>query len=254
MSAALLRPPAPASPAGLATASTRSAASPPLPHVVPRAYAGPQGGGVAPAVGVPPPDARTVPARPPPPPPPPLSYKVSLFGAFRGRALVRDVAVWRVGARFLVLRMRWPATARRRGATATTLTAPPSLTPASARRLPHTQPEIFKFAGPAPETINGRLAMAFLPLAAATEASTGASLSSLGSALLHPPLSPSVAASAAAAGLIVLASLIPMRVGAVAEAFGPFTPGRERAAGRAAMLGFAALLLLEGRAGGVPFF
>jgi hypothetical protein len=96
--------------------------------------------------------------------------------------------------------------------------------------------------------------MAFLPVLAATEASTGAPAAALGERLLHPPYAPDSAAGAAAAALIVLASLIPMRVGAVAEAFGPFTPGLERAAGRAAMLGVAALLVLERRAGGVPFF
>jgi hypothetical protein len=102
--------------------------------------------------------------------------------------------------------------------------------------------------------------MAFLPVVAALEASTGLSARALGDRLLAGPpgsalaADPATAALAALALAIVAASLVPMRVGAIAEAVGPFTPAAERVNGRAAMLGWAALLWVEAHAGGVPFF
>ena len=125
-----------------------------------------------------------------------------------------------------------------------------SLSPLS----PHT--DAFKFAGPAPEVINGRLAMAFLPIVAVLEASTGASARQLGTHLVSagPALPADTLPALSLALAIIAASLAPVRVGAIAEAVGPFTPAAERANGRAAMLGWAALLWLEARAGGVPFF
>lgn len=48
-------------------------------------------------------------------------------------------------------------------------------------------------------------------------------------------------------------SLIPILKGAKSEAFGVFTPRAEITNARAAMLGFAILLLLESKSG-VPFF
>ena len=121
---------------------------------------------------------------------------------------------------------------------------------------PFPQKDAFKFGGPAPEVINGRLAMAFLPILASLEASSGKSARQLGMHLVSGGLAlpadtfPFLTLALA----IILASLAPMRVGAIAEAVGPFTPAAERANGRAAMLGWAALLWLEAHAGGVPFF
>jgi len=53
--------------------------------------------------------------------------------------------------------------------------------------------------------------------------------------------------------LWVYASLVPILKGVKQEAFGPFSPRAEITNGRAAMLGFAALVFLEYKAG-VPFF
>lgn len=111
----------------------------------------------------------------------------------------------------------------------------------------------FKFAGPAPETINGRLAMTFLLYGASLEASSGLTAAQLGSRLLADPLGADPRGLALAA-LIVAASLAPITRGAVSEPFGVFTPRAERVNGRAAMLAIAAVLALESRAGGVPFF
>ena len=50
------------------------------------------------------------------------------------------------------------------------------------------------------------------------------------------------------------ATLIPMLESTKREAWGPFTPGAEMLNGRAAMIGFAALLALEGLRGGAALF
>lgn len=102
-----------------------------------------------------------------------------------------------------------------------------------------------KFNGPAPELINGRLAMVGLLAAAVREANTGETVVhqlnhvSLGTCLLL--------------AIWVYASLVPMLKGVKQEAFGPFSPRAELTNGRAAMLGFAVLCVLELSAG-VPFF
>jgi hypothetical protein len=132
---------------------------------------------------------------------------------------------------------------------------------ASQPSLPPHFLDAFKFAGPAPEVINGRLAMAFLPVIASLEASTGLPARALGQHLIlrSGPFSDAFPAAdtfgpLAFALIIIAASLAPIRVGAIAEAVGPFTPTAERVNGRAAMLGWAALLWVEAQAGGVPFF
>lgn len=104
-----------------------------------------------------------------------------------------------------------------------------------------------------PETINGRLAMAFFLYGASLEASTNLTAAQLGANLLADPLSADPKGLALAA-LIVVASLIPITKGAISEPFGVFTPKAERVNGRAAMLAIAAVIALESRAGGVPFF
>jgi len=95
--------------------------------------------------------------------------------------------------------------------------------------------------------------MAFLLYGASVEASTDLTAAQLGSNLLSDPLGWDPKGLALAA-LIVVASLIPITKGAISEPFGPFTPRAERVNGRAAMLAIAAVLALESRAGGVPFF
>ncbi|KAG2435618.1 hypothetical protein HXX76_006821 [Chlamydomonas incerta] len=103
-----------------------------------------------------------------------------------------------------------------------------------------------KFNGPAPELINGRLAMIGLVAGAWEEANgAGQTLAQQAAAL---PL-----AELLLLGVWVYASLVPILKGAKMEAFGMFTPRAEITNGRAAMLAMAVLLLLEDKAG-VPFF
>lgn len=98
--------------------------------------------------------------------------------------------------------------------------------------------DIMAFSGPAPEIINGRLAMiAFV-------AALGAELSSGESVLKQ--FSEAPAGILATFVLFSAASLIPIFKNQKREAFGPFTPNAEIQNGRAAMLGFASLLLVEG--------
>ena len=53
--------------------------------------------------------------------------------------------------------------------------------------------------------------------------------------------------------LFSAASLVPVFKGAKAEAFGPFTPSAEMINGRAAMIGFAALIAVEAVKGSALF-
>ncbi|PNH01816.1 Carotene biosynthesis-related protein CBR, chloroplastic [Tetrabaena socialis] len=94
------------------------------------------------------------------------------------------------------------------------------------------------FAGPAPELINGRLAMLGVVSALGAEFATGESVLTQ---FADAPL-PILAVAAA----LIFASLTPMLKGAnLTEAFGPLTPSVEITNGRAAMLGLAALLAIE---------
>ena len=94
------------------------------------------------------------------------------------------------------------------------------------------------FAGPGPETINGRLAMLGVFAAIGAELSTGESIFTQ-----FENATPVVVATMA---LFSLASLVPILKGSSQEeAFGPFTPKAERLNGQAAMLGLAALILIE---------
>lgn len=97
--------------------------------------------------------------------------------------------------------------------------------------------QLMAFSGPAPELINGRLAMlAFV-------AALGAELSSGESVLRQAAEEPTGVALAVVT--FAVASLIPLLSTTRREAFGPFSPAAEMLNGRAAMLGFAALLCLE---------
>ncbi|KIZ04465.1 hypothetical protein MNEG_3496 [Monoraphidium neglectum] len=118
----------------------------------------------------------------------------------------------------------------------------PAAAPAPAVTPP---PDALKFNGPAPEIINGRLAMLGMFIVARAEAETGQTAVQL---LQHGPIWEYVAAA-----LWVYASMVPILKGARHEAFGSFTPQAEFTNGRAAMIGWAVLLWLESKAG-VPFF
>lgn len=89
----------------------------------------------------------------------------------------------------------------------------------------------------APEIINGRLAMIAFVAALGAELSSGESvLRQFGESSTGVILT---------AVLFSAASLIPMLKGVKKEAFGPLTPAAEMTNGRAAMLGFASLLVIE---------
>lgn len=101
------------------------------------------------------------------------------------------------------------------------------------------------FSGPAPEIINGRLAMIAFVAALGAELSSGESV-----------LTQFKDAPVGVIGTFLLfsaASLIPMFKNADREAIGPLTPQVELTNGRAAMLGFASLLLVEGFRGAALF-
>jgi hypothetical protein len=105
--------------------------------------------------------------------------------------------------------------------------------------------EAMKFTGPAPERINGRLAMLAFVFAVRQEALTG-------SPALEQLQQPSWLV-AALMGAIVYATMVPVLRGVKEEDFFMFTVRAEKINGRAAMLGFAALLILEWQAGGSFF-
>ena len=115
---------------------------------------------------------------------------------------------------------------------------------------------VMGFAGPAPEVINGRAAMLGVLAAIGGELTTGKTV-----------VGQLMAGGAAPMGAIfvavALASFAPMITGSSAnaafnkekeaKALGPFTAQAEMLNGRAAMMGFAALLALEATSG-MPFF
>lgn len=98
--------------------------------------------------------------------------------------------------------------------------------------------DAMQFSGPAPELINGRLAMLGIVAALAAEISTGQSVTTQ---FQDAPL-PIILAFAT----FIAASLVPLVKGVnPKEAFGIFNPKAEKVNGRAAMIGFAALLAVE---------
>lgn len=97
--------------------------------------------------------------------------------------------------------------------------------------------KVMGFSG-SPEIINGRLAM--LGFVAAL----GAELSSGDSVLRQAAEEPT--GTLAVFLLVIAGSLVPAFLNTKAEAFGPLTPSAELINGRASMIGFAAMLLIEG--------
>lgn len=135
-----------------------------------------------------------------------------------------------------------PASAQSPAATPVTYTfesSPiPAAAPVAAGPAKVSFGEAMSFAGPGPETINGRLAMLGVLAALGAEFATGESVFTQ-----FENATPVVLATWA---VISLASLVPILRGASQEeAFGPLTPKAERLNGQAAMLGLAALLLIE---------
>ena len=97
----------------------------------------------------------------------------------------------------------------------------------------------------APEIINGRLAMLGFVAALGAELASGKSVVAQMS-MDQPQILFHFA-------LFAAASLIPIMKGAKEEEFGPFSPKAELLNGRAAMIGFALLLVLEGSSGSAFF-
>lgn len=99
--------------------------------------------------------------------------------------------------------------------------------------------EVFAFAGPGPEVINGRLAMLAFVAAAGAEVTTGFTA--------VQQLAEAPALVGITAVIFTIASLIPIfrGVSPASKSNGLFTPTAEMLNGRAAMLGFVALLVTE---------
>lgn len=91
-----------------------------------------------------------------------------------------------------------------------------------------------------PEIINGRLSMIAVISAIGAELSTGESV--------FQQFKEQPVLIVVMAALFAWASLVPVLLGkkSDSESLGPFTPAAERTNGRAAMLGFLALLAVEG--------
>ena len=101
------------------------------------------------------------------------------------------------------------------------------------------------FAGSAPETVNGRLAMLGFIAALGAEASSGETVfQQVGDA------EPSILFAFI---MFAAASLIPILKGVKKEKFAFFSPEAEMLNGRAAMIGFALLLAIEAKSGAAFF-
>eukprot|EP00798_Chlamydomonas_sp_ICE-L_P025048 gene25048-biopygen19498 len=105
---------------------------------------------------------------------------------------------------------------------------------------------LMNFDGAGPEIINGRLAMVGFVAALGAELSSGQSvLRQIGD---EPTLINITFL------LFIAASLIPLTKSKKPEAYGPFTPNAELINGRAAMIGFASLIVFEAVKGGAAMF
>ncbi|KAL6754934.1 hypothetical protein V8C86DRAFT_2688082 [Haematococcus lacustris] len=121
---------------------------------------------------------------------------------------------------------------------------PPSL--AASNRYRVSLWDALKFNGPAPELVNGRLAMVGWVNAVVHEVTTSQTVLQQAQELDWVTL--------AVLAMWVYATMVPICKGVRHdEAFGFFTPGLERNHGRAAMLGIVGLAALEAQVG-QPFF
>lgn len=105
--------------------------------------------------------------------------------------------------------------------------------------------DLMSFGGAVPEINNGRLAMLGFISALAAELSSGESVLKQWS---EEPTGIAIAFAVFSA-----ATFVPLLSSSKDESFGPFTPKAEMLNGRAAMLGFAALLLVEALKGSALF-
>ncbi|PSC76290.1 integral membrane Yip1-family isoform B [Micractinium conductrix] len=106
--------------------------------------------------------------------------------------------------------------------------------------------ELMAFSGPAPELVNGRLAMIGVVAALAAELSSGESV------LRQFADEPT---GVVLTGLtFIAASLIPLLSSTERKAVGPFTPAAEMLNGRAAMIGLASLIAIEAVRGSALFW
>lgn len=104
--------------------------------------------------------------------------------------------------------------------------------------------DVMAFSGPAPEIVNGRLAMLGFVAALAAELRTDETVAR--------QLSQEPTLICLTFVLLIAGSLVPI-LGGKQESLGPFTPQAEILNGRAAMLGFAALLAAEAVRGSALF-
>ena len=110
---------------------------------------------------------------------------------------------------------------------------------AAATPAPVSFGQLMAFSGPAPEVVNGRLAMLGVVAALAAEFASGESVLKQ---LADEPTGIFIVF-----GLIIAASFAPLLKNSLptSESFGPFTAKAEMLNGRAAMIGFAALVAIE---------
>ncbi len=107
--------------------------------------------------------------------------------------------------------------------------------------------ELMAFGGEAPELINGRLAQLGVVAAIGAELASGESV--------FKQLADEPTLIVATFGLIIAATFVPLlqNISPSAEVFGPFNAAAEKLNGRAAMIGFAALVAIEAVKGSALF-
>lgn len=105
--------------------------------------------------------------------------------------------------------------------------------------------EAFAFGGGVPELLNGRMAMLAFVAALGAELTTGESV--------VRQLADQPTLIVLTVVLFTVGTLVPVVEGAVAKAVGPLTVNAELINGRAAMLGFASLLVVERVTGSALF-
>ena len=125
--------------------------------------------------------------------------------------------------------------------------APVAAINAGAEQPPVSFGSLMTFAGPAPELINGRLAMFGVVAALAAELASGESV--------FRQIAEEPTGIAAVFAIFIAASFAPLLSNTLpeSESLGPFTAAAEKLNGRAAMIGFAALVAIEAVKGSALF-